>query len=128
MNKKILIILFLASITVSSCTVIPKPEYIVNTVSSFDASTPSKYQSQQNSGFIGFLANGNGILTTNAIIRYNNLIGEYSDMVLKDTGYKLEKNSGITPINGDNSLYEIDQQHLYYFILMNQWNKQKRNK
>jgi hypothetical protein len=81
---------------------------------------------KQNSGFIGFLKNGNGIITENARQRYNNLIKEYGDKLLDDVGYKIEKDSGISPIQGDNVLYEIDQQHLFYFILINQWNKQNR--
>ncbi len=126
MNKKITTLILFLCIAVSSCTVIPKPDYIINTVPSFDASTPASALTSQNSGFIGFLANGSGIITPNAVDRYNNLINAYGKMILEDTGYRIKKNSGITPIDGDNTLYEIDEQHLYYFILMNQWNKQKR--
>jgi hypothetical protein len=110
------------------CTIVPKPDYIIGTTPSFDSSTPQKYELKQNSGFIGFLQNGNGIITENAVSRYNNLINEYGAKLLDDTGYKIEKNSGIMPIEGDNKIYEIDQQHLYYFIIMNQWNKQQRDK
>jgi hypothetical protein len=108
------------------CTIVPKPTYILNTAPSFDASTPADQPTDQNSGFIGFLQNGNGIITQNAVNRYNNLIERYSDMVLKETGYKIIKNSGILPIEGNNVLFEIDKQHLFYFIIMNQWNKQNR--
>jgi len=125
-NKKLITLFFVLLLSVTGCTVVPKPIYIENTVASFDASTPKNVTLRQNSGFIGFLNNGNGIITENAANRYNNLIVEYEKMILKETGYKIQKNSGITPIEGDNILFEIDQQHLYYFILMNQWNKQKR--
>jgi hypothetical protein len=108
------------------CTIVPKPTYIVNTQPSFDSSTPAKYADKQNSGFIGFLQNGNGIITSNAVSRYNNLVEKYEKQVLDETGTKIEKNSGIFPIEGNNMLYEIDQQHLYYFIIMNQWNKQNK--
>lgn len=127
MNKKTLIVAFF-SVLLAACTVVPKPYYIIDSTPSFDSSTPAKYELKQNSGFIGFLQNGNGIVTENAVKRYNNLINEYGDNLLDDTGYKIEKNSGILPIQGDNNLYEIDQQHLFYFILMNQWNKQNRDK
>lgn len=110
----------------TACTVVPKPTYIINTQPSFDASTPKEEPTNQNSGFIGFLQNGNGIITQNAVDRYNNLINRYATMVLKDTGYKIEKDSGIFPIEGNNKLFEIDKQHLFYFIIMNQWNKQNR--
>lgn len=125
MNKKI-IILILLSIFSAGCTIIPKPHYIIDTTPSFDSSTPETYVLKQNSGFIGFLKNGNGIITENARQRYNNLIKEYGDKLLDDVGYKIEKDSGISRIEGDNVLYEIDQQHLFYFIIMNQWNKQNR--
>ncbi len=123
MNKKLLLLVFLLC---AGCTIVPKPYYIIDTQPSFDSSTPQKYELKQNSGFVGFLQNGNGIITENALSRYNNLINEYGAKLLDDSGYKIEKNSGILPIEGDNKIYEIDQQHLYYFIIMNQWNKQKR--
>lgn len=126
MNRKLTILVVIAGILFSGCTVVPKPIYIVNTQPSFDASTPTTEQNNQNSGFIGFLKNGNGIITQNALDRYNNLIEKYSKMVLDETGYKIEKSSGISPISGNNKLYEIDKQHLFYFIIMNQWNKQDR--
>jgi len=126
-NKKIILILILClGVVMPACTVVPKPTYIVNTLPSFDASTPKEELNNQNSGFIGFLQNGNGIITQNAVNRYNNLIERYSSILLKDTGYKIEKNSGILPIEGNNKLFEIDKQHLFYFIIMNQWNKQNR--
>jgi hypothetical protein len=124
-NKNILIII-LVSIFSAGCTIVPKPYYIIGSTASFDSSTPAEQPLKQNSGFIGFLKNGNGIITENARQRYNNLVKEYGDKLLDDTGYKIEKDSGIFPIQGDNVLYEIDQQHLFYFILINQWNKQNR--
>lgn len=127
MNKK-LILLFIFSCLSIGCTIVPKPHYILGTTPSFDSSTPAKFEVKQNSGFIGFLQNGNGIITENAVKRYNNLINEYGNKLLDDTGYKIEKNSGILPIQGDNNIYEIDQQHLFYFTIMNQWNKQNRDK
>lgn len=128
MNKKLVILLFLFCSFFTGCTVVPKPVYIIDTLPSFDASTPKNIVDNQNSGFIGFLQNGNGIITQNAINRYNNLIDAYGDAILSDTGYKIEKNSGISPIEGNNMIFEIDKQHLFYFILMNQWNKQNREK
>jgi hypothetical protein len=127
-NKRIIIaILFCCGLMASSCTVVPKPTYIINSLPSFDASTPVDQPTNQNSGFIGFLQNGNGIITQNAVDRYNNLIERYDEMLLKDTGYKIQKNSGILPIEGNNKLFEMDKQHLFYFIIMNQWNKQNRS-
>ena len=125
MNKKLLLII---CIFCASCTIVPKPDYIIGTQPSFDSSTPAKYELKQNSGFVGFLQNGNGIITENAVQRYNNLIEKYNQRLLDDSGYKIEKNSGILPIEGDNKIYEINQQHLYYFIIMNQWNKQNRER
>lgn len=110
----------------AGCTVVPKPVYIINTTPSFDASTPKSESNNQNSGFIGFTKNGNGIITQNAVSRYNNLIEKFNKNVLEETGYKIEKNSGISPLTGNNMLFEIDSQHLFYFIMMNQWNKQNR--
>jgi hypothetical protein len=125
-NKFFYIVLLVIGASLCGCTVIPKPIYIVNTQPSFDSSTPTTEQTNQNSGFIGFLKNGNGIITQNALDRYNNLIDKFSQMVLNETGYKIKKDSGISPIQGNNKLYEIDKQHLFYFIIMNQWNKQDR--
>lgn len=128
MNNKIKTIVILCCLFFASCTVVPKPVFITGTSPSFDSSTPAESGTVQNSGFIGFLQNGNGIITLNAVARYNNLIEGYGKTVLNDTGYKIEKNSGIFPIGSNNTLFEIDKQHLFYFILMNQWNKQNRPK
>ena len=128
MNKNIKSILVICCLFFVGCTVVPKPDFIINTTPSFDSSTPVSSGTTQNSGFIGFLQNGNGIITSNAVVRYNNLIEGYQKALLNDTGYKIEKNSGIFPVGNNNMLFEIDKQHLFYFILMNQWNKQNRPK
>ncbi len=126
MNKKLIVLIFICAFFGTGCTIVPKPSYIVDTAPSFDSSTPTKYVSKQNSGFIGFLDNGNGIITSNAVTRYNNLVARFDDAIKNETGAVIEKNSGISPIGEDNMLYEIDAQHLYYFILMNQWSKQNK--
>lgn len=128
MNKKITILILTCTALLQACTVVPKPHYIIDTTPSFDSSTPVKYENKQNSGFVGFLDNGNGIITSNAVTRYNNLIVKYDEALKNETGAVIQKNSGISPIGDDNMLYEIDAQHLYYFILMNQWNKQNKEK
>ena len=127
MNKKYTFLILILCALTASCTVVPKPVYIVNTQPSFDSSTPKTESTNQNSGFIGFLKNGNSIITQNAVNRYNNLVDKYQKNVLDETGYKIEKNSGIFPIEGNNMIFEIDKQHLFYFIIMNQWNKQDRS-
>jgi hypothetical protein len=125
-NRKLITLLLICTALCAGCTVIPKPYYIIGTTPSFDASTPVKEVNKQNSGFVGFLENGNGILTLNAVTRYNNLVKRYAETIKTETGAAIEKNSGIFPIGEDNILYEIDTQHLYYFILMNQWSKQNK--
>lgn len=115
----------LAISLIVGCTIVPT---IINDKSpSFDSSTPKQY-SDKNSGFIGFDDNGDGILTLNAVNKYNNLIEIYGPTYKKERGISLNKNDGISDfvdIYGNN-LFKIQKQYLSYFIELNQWQKSKK--
>ena len=84
-------------------------------------SVPSFDGTNQDSGFVAFAPDGAGIITPNALARYNGLIALYCGQFIPP----LEPNAGIcaapAPWLG---FYRIDQQHLDYFATMNRWRKQ----
>lgn len=94
-------------------------------IASYDASTPSGYD-VQNSGFIGFLDDGRGLITPFGLIRYNTLVKMYKLRFESYKGVRLEENSGITEYtnNKGDKLFIIDQQHLVYYAILNSWRKE----
>lgn len=113
----------LSSFLLASCATVT-PDKVVDKTASFDSTTPQGYNTM-NSGVIGFTADGKGILTLNGVERYNNLIKDYKIQFRFYKGVELKENDGITEAldkNG-NLLYNIDQQHLVYFGLLNSWKK-----
>ena len=102
-----LLIMILVSCTVTP--VIPDRDII-----SFDGSS-------QNAGFLYFLPDGSGIITTNASSRYNGLISKYSTNFIPP----LVLNYGLTYTNiqGTN-LVIITKESLIKFGIMNSWKRQ----
>lgn len=98
-----------AALLICGCakTIIPKP--VVEQQASWDGN-------EQNSGFLGFTADGHGILTGHARDRYNALIDLYG----KDFHPPLEHDAGIgtAPPASGIPAFSIDGQHLEYFLQM----------
>ncbi len=92
------------------CTVIPQT--VSDNAPSFDGGV-------QNSGFIGYDAVGNGILTPNARTRYNLLIEQFGKRYLPP----LKIDDGIIPTTTNTFL--IAPQYLVDFREMNRWRKAK---
>lgn len=122
MLKK-LAIFSLSSFLLCSCTTVT-PDKVKDEIASYDASTPTAYDAQ-NSGFIGFLDDGRGIITPFGLVRYNTLIKTYKIRFRSFKGVDLSENYGITEFTDklNNKLYIIDQQHLVYYAILNSWRK-----
>jgi hypothetical protein len=92
------------------------PKQTVADRASWDSSTPESCTNQQNSGFLGWTANG-GLITANARARYNNLVAQYgtnfNPVLVKDTGIQ----------QVSTNIWEIDKQHLADFATMNRWRR-----
>lgn len=107
-----LIYISLSVMILVSCTVTPViPD---RDIISFDGSS-------QNAGFLYFLPDGSGIITTNAASRYNGLISKYSTNFIPP----LVLNYGLTYTNiQTTNYYIISAEGLVKFGLMQHW---KRN-
>jgi hypothetical protein len=94
-------------------------------IASYDASTPTQYDAQ-NSGFIGFMDDGRGLLTAFGVLRYNTLIKAYNIRFKSYKGVALVENAGITEFTDKlgNRLSVMDQQHLVYYAILNTWRKE----
>lgn len=116
--------LFLVSIYLSGCLTIAPDHVLYSKLPSYDSSTPAQYDSS-NSGFICFDDDGNGIITSSARDRYNNLVVKYKAKILAEKSKNIEPDKGLTVFNDKfgNTLYKIDKEHLYFFIIMNVWTK-----
>lgn len=114
----------LSSLLVVGCSTVT-PDKIKDEISSYDASTPSGYD-VQNSGFIGFMDDGKGILTPFGVLRYNTLVAAYKVKFKSYKGVELSENAGITEFTdkSGNKLFIIDQQHLVYYAILNSWRKE----
>jgi len=114
----------LSSFLIVGCSTVT-PDKIKDEIASYDASTPSGYD-VQNSGFIGFMDDGKGILTAFGVLRYNTLVTAYKVKFKSYKGVELSENSGITEFTdkAGNKLFIIDQQHLVYYAILNSWRKE----
>ena len=113
----------LSSLLLVGCATVT-PDKIKDNTASYDSSTPQGYD-PQNSGVIGFTSEGKGILTSNGVERYNNLIKDYKIQFRINKGVELKENAGITEFldkNG-NLLFYIDHQHLVYYGILNSWRR-----
>jgi hypothetical protein len=110
--KKRLAISLLSSLllagALTGCTVVPKAP--VDKVASFDGNTA-------NSGFIGYNADGSGVITPHARDRYNALVATYGAKM----AVPIQRDYGITARPDGN--YTITAQALVYFVEMNVWRK-----
>jgi len=113
-NLGVFVQILLLILLLVSCTVLPK---VVKPASiSWDGNV-------QNSGFVMFMTNYSGLITSNAVFRYNSLIEKYG----REFNPPLSINDGIysTNWNGTN-LFVINPQALTHFVQMNHWKKQGR--
>jgi hypothetical protein len=101
-------LMLLAVIGLSSCTVTPKT--VRDKTASFDGN-------QQNSGFLGYDGEGYGIITSNALARYNGLIAKYGERYAPP----LKPNAGVTPHT--NGTFRIDNAHDVRAREMNRWRR-----
>jgi len=121
-NLIYLILLISSLLLISSCsnTIIPKRVSV--TQPSFDGNV-------QNSGFLGFTKEGGGIITENARERYNFLVSQYGTNYIPpltlDAGVSLYPLNSIIYLRNKkvgivtNTVFQIDAQHLSYFLEMN---------
>jgi hypothetical protein len=116
----------LSSLLLCSCTTVT-PDKIKDEVASYDATTPSQYDIQ-NSGFIGFMDDGRGILTAFGVLRYNTLVKAYKIKFKSYKGVEINENDGIDEFTDkfNNKLFIIDQQHLVYYAILNSWRKESK--
>lgn len=114
----------LSSLLFTACTTVT-PDKVKDEIASYDASTPTGYD-VQNSGFIGFLDDGRGLITPFGLVRYNTLLKMYKVRFESFKGVRLEENAGITEYtnNKGDKLFIIDQQHLVYYAILNSWRKE----
>jgi len=117
-------ICFLSSLLLVGCSTVT-PDKVKDEIASYDASTPSGYD-VQNSGFIGFMDDGKGILTPFGVLRYNTLVKAYKIKFKSYKGVELNENDGITEFTdkAGNKLFIMDQQHLVYYAVLNSWKKE----
>jgi hypothetical protein len=108
--KRLLSSLLVISLLTGCKIPIIRPPVVKDHEASFDGNT-------HNSGFIGFDAAGNGILTPHAKDRYDALVAQYGDQFHPP----LAKGDGIT-LTSTNT-YLIDAQHLVAYTRMNRWLK-----
>lgn len=125
-NYLVNLILVMSFFVFYGCTVIPKQ--VKDNVPAFDSSTPKTETNQQNSGFLGFDANGDGVITSNAKNKYNNLIMLYQKSFFNERGIQLEKDYGISDYTDDkgNKLFKITKESLTHFIVLNDWLRNKK--
>jgi hypothetical protein len=96
------------------CTSTVIPRQVSDSQASFDGNA-------QNSGFLGFDTDGNGILTAHARDRYNGLVSIYGGRFSPP----LTMDAGIRAAAGTNT-FTIDAEHLVKFATMNRWRKEGR--
>jgi hypothetical protein len=125
MSKKYATLL-LSSILIAGCTTVT-PDKVRDEIASYDASTPTQYDAQ-NSGFIGFMDDGRGILTAFGVLRYNTLVKAYKIKFKSYKGVEINENDGIDEFTDkfNNKLFVIDQQHLVYYAILNSWRKESK--
>lgn len=84
-----------------------------------EAKQPSFDAGGQNSGFLGFDATGNGIITEHARQRYDGLITRYGSRFIP----QIDKDNGLTSTNAN---WRITPQALVNFETMNTWLKEAK--
>ena len=108
MTASVLLALLGVLLWCASCANTVTPRQVKSQVASWDGTN-------QNSGFIGFDAAGNGIITPHARDRYNALV----DVFGKQFQPPVNRDDGVTATA--TNTYVIDPQHLDYFMRMNRW-------
>lgn len=109
----------MAGLLIGCSTVVPDPVRV---------SAPSWDGTNQNSGLICLTTNGTAIITPHARDRYNALALRYGT----NFAPPLQFDSGVREVtcssNGAfaGTLYEIDNEHLAKFAIMNRWRKENK--
>jgi hypothetical protein len=85
------------------------------------ASQPSYDGTNQNSGFVGFDASRNGILSAHARDRYNSLVADYGALIKPP----VKPGEGLAGPTSTNT-WLIDPQHLVYFATFSRWHREGR--
>lgn len=93
-----------ALLLISGCTV--RPKVVRNAQASFDGNS-------QNSGLIGYDAEGNRIITPHGRDRYNALMERYGK------AWNVRTGDGLTPTATNTFL--LDAQHAFYFETASRW-------
>ena len=111
MKKAQSVLLVIFVMTVIGCNTV--------TPSRLKDNEPSFEGNQQNSGFIGFDAEGYGLISEHAKDRYNCLAALYGNYFIPT----LKPDDGIqwTPATGGQLAFRIDKEHLVKFATMNRW-------
>jgi hypothetical protein len=125
--KQAILILFATSLVNGCGTVTLKP--IDDNEPAFDSSTPMNYDNQ-NSGIVSLVRVGN--LTLGAKItdhkrdQYNELISKYKLQFKEKYSVLLSKDAGVieTEDQFGNHLWQIDTEHLQYFMRLVRWQKE----
>jgi len=117
-----------------SCSTIT-PNFVTDKEKSFDSSTPSQYD-PYNSGFIEWTTKivenkevtTGVVITSNLMLRYNNLINSYRLQLKEDIKTELNVGDGLKPYTDkyQNTLFWIDAEHFSYLIKMNKWAKNNK--
>lgn len=85
---------------------------------------PSFEGNEQNSGFIGFDAEGYGVITEKARERYNCLVALYGNYFIPE----MKPDDGLqwTPAVAGSLAWKIDREHLVKFATMNRWYRENK--
>lgn len=95
-------------VSLAGCTITP------SLVSTEEISFDGNYK---NSGLLSFAPDGSGVITSNALARYNGLILRYGTNFIPN----LTTNTGVRTTSSNAFL--LDAEHLIKFGTMNQWRR-----
>ena len=91
-------------------------------VAAYDSTTPPQYD-PHTAGFLMYLPDGRGVITTGAYERYTYLATNYAAKVLREKGYIVNPTEGIDVYYDQytNKLYTIKQEQLVLFLTYVSW-------
>lgn len=120
MFKKLALICLCSIAIATSCTI--HPHNINSVVVAYDSTTPKQYD-PHNAGLLTYLTNGDAVVTSGAIDRYNYLTTNFAKKVLIEKGLTVKPNDGVADYFDQyaNHLYTLDQQHMVLFLTYVAW-------